>query len=307
MRAHRTGALLTISQVERDTGLSKDTLRIWKRRYGFPNPARDAKGERLYDAAQLQRLRLIKRLIDSGKRPGKLVGRPLSELTRLSAEQPWGAAAANTREAHGEFVELLKARDTEALHQRLSQILLRKGLQQFVLTTLAPLNTTIGEAWVRGELATFDEHLYTEQVQTLLRTVIQSMPHRPDSPRVMLTTLPQEQHGLGLLMVESLLAAENIGCISLGTQTPVQDIVAATNALRADIVALSFSASYSLRAAIAGISTLRRDLSPKTALWVGGRLTTRMKQLPPGVMRFTALDAILPAISAWRGAAEAGS
>ncbi|MCK7493491.1 MAG: MerR family transcriptional regulator [Comamonadaceae bacterium] len=34
--------------MERDTGLSKDTLRVWERRYGFPLPGRDALGERTY-------------------------------------------------------------------------------------------------------------------------------------------------------------------------------------------------------------------------------------------------------------------
>ena len=34
--------LLSIAAVERDTGLSKDTLRVWERRYGFPSPGRDA-------------------------------------------------------------------------------------------------------------------------------------------------------------------------------------------------------------------------------------------------------------------------
>ena len=47
----------TIADVERDTGLSKDTLRVWERRYGFPDPTRDAVGERRYDDAQLLRLR----------------------------------------------------------------------------------------------------------------------------------------------------------------------------------------------------------------------------------------------------------
>ena len=41
-----------IAAVERDTGLSKDVLRMWERRYGFPVPERDANGERLYPAAQ---------------------------------------------------------------------------------------------------------------------------------------------------------------------------------------------------------------------------------------------------------------
>jgi len=34
----------TIAAVERDTGLSKDTLRVWERRYLFPVPGRDAHG-----------------------------------------------------------------------------------------------------------------------------------------------------------------------------------------------------------------------------------------------------------------------
>ena len=35
-----------IAAVERDTGLSKDVLRVWERRYGFPAPTRDDNGER---------------------------------------------------------------------------------------------------------------------------------------------------------------------------------------------------------------------------------------------------------------------
>ena len=46
-----------IAAVERETGLSKDVLRMWERRYGFPVPERDANGERLYPAAQVERLR----------------------------------------------------------------------------------------------------------------------------------------------------------------------------------------------------------------------------------------------------------
>ncbi|MFN7197809.1 MAG: MerR family transcriptional regulator, partial [Hylemonella sp.] len=46
MAADAAGAL-TIAAVERETGLSKDTLRMWERRYGFPRPLRDARDERL--------------------------------------------------------------------------------------------------------------------------------------------------------------------------------------------------------------------------------------------------------------------
>ncbi len=63
---------LPIAAVERDTGLSKDTLRVWERRYGFPQPTRDANGERVYPSEQVEKLRLLKRLMDQGHRPGKI-------------------------------------------------------------------------------------------------------------------------------------------------------------------------------------------------------------------------------------------
>ena len=35
--------LLPINAVERETGISKELLRMWERRYHFPNPEREAK------------------------------------------------------------------------------------------------------------------------------------------------------------------------------------------------------------------------------------------------------------------------
>ena len=49
-----TGQTWSIAEVERETGLGKDTLRVWERRYGFPVPLRDALGERAYPDEQLQ-------------------------------------------------------------------------------------------------------------------------------------------------------------------------------------------------------------------------------------------------------------
>jgi hypothetical protein len=79
---------LPIASVERETGLSKDTLRVWERRYGFPTPGRDANGERQYAPAQVRRLAQIKRLMDRGHRPGKLMaGRGGAAGARRSAQR----------------------------------------------------------------------------------------------------------------------------------------------------------------------------------------------------------------------------
>ena len=57
-----------IGVVERDTGIGRDTLRVWERRYGFPRPVRNAKGERSYPEDQLRRLQRTRRLLDRGMR-----------------------------------------------------------------------------------------------------------------------------------------------------------------------------------------------------------------------------------------------
>ena len=44
----------SIGVLERDTGTGRDTLRIWERCYGFPETARNGKGERVYPDSQMQ-------------------------------------------------------------------------------------------------------------------------------------------------------------------------------------------------------------------------------------------------------------
>ena len=121
---------------------------------------------------------------------------------------------------------------------------MRQGLQRFVLDTVTPLNRAVGDAWMRGDLQVFEEHLYTEQLQIALRAAINAFPRHAGTPRMLLTTFPAEQHGLGLLMVEALLVPEGVQCISLGPQTPLEDIRRAAIAHKAHIVALSFSAAF---------------------------------------------------------------
>ena len=107
---------LSIAAVERDTGIGKDTLRVWERRYGFPTPGRDANDERTYPIAQVEKLRVIKRLMDQGHRPGRIVAQSMDALQHLSrgeaslqSNQLMGAAA--EREDLTAYITLLQAQD----------------------------------------------------------------------------------------------------------------------------------------------------------------------------------------------------
>jgi MerR family transcriptional regulator, light-induced transcriptional regulator len=295
---------LTISAVERDTGLSKDVLRVWERRYGFPQPQRDANGERLYPAAQVERLSAVKRLMDAGHRPGKLLALEDGELRTLATRQAQMRAVDDVGDLQRHVLNLLRANDSVAMRQTLAQLLMKQGLQDFVSDTVAPLNRAIGEAWIRGDMHIFQEHAFPEQVQVVLRSAINAIPHRQSSPSVLLTTFPSEQHGLGLLMVEAILAPEGAHCISLGTQTPIPEIAAAAAAYKTDAVVLSFSAAYSSKQAFAGLQTLRAQLPQRVSIWVGGELMRRMRRDIPGVTTIGSLGDMLIALRRWRAEHE---
>jgi DNA-binding transcriptional MerR regulator/methylmalonyl-CoA mutase cobalamin-binding subunit len=297
---------MNIASVERDTGLSKDTLRVWERRYGFPVPGRDALGERLYPLDQVFKLRTLKRLLDLGHRPGRIVGLPIEDLQRL-AEAGSGASQRSLPPVRGQgdldrLLGLLTAHRFDELRGELSQLLLRHGLARFITDVVAPMNERVGEAWTRGTVQIFEEHLYTEAVQGLLRSSIGSMPRGEQRPRVLLTTFPQEPHGLGVLMAEATFALEGCHCVSLGVQTPVWDIALAAESQRADIVALSFSAAVNAAQAMAGLAELRAKLPEPLEIWAGGGCPALHRRPPPGVVVLRLLDEIAPALQRWRQA-----
>lgn len=308
---------LSIAAVERDTGLSKDTLRVWERRYGFPVPRRDAAGERAYTLPEVEKLRLVKRLMDAGHRPGRIVPLPLLQLQRLSeqtvdqAPRPEEAALAvlGAQDLQGPMA-LLRSHDVPGLRGALALVLARVGLARFVHEVVGPLNLAVGDAWMRGQVEIFEEHLYTETMQVLLRQALaclQPPQARSDGagagmpvPRVLLTTFPGEPHGLGLLMAEAVLVLEGAECVSLGVQTPLWDIARAAKAYRADIVALSFTACLQPNQVVDGLNELRSKLPSAVSVWVGGSAPVLHRRRVPGVEPMPRLLEVPLALQRWR-------
>ncbi len=290
-----------IAAVERDTGLSKDVLRMWERRYGFPVPDRDDNGERSYPADQVDRLRLIKRLMDQGHRPGKLIATPTTELTALAPRRtkPPTASTPAMAEELAELLAMIKQHDAAAYQQAMQQRLARQGLQRFVQDTVAPLTQQVGERWEDGSFEVFEEHLFTELTKRLLRQAISTLPGGARAPRILLTSVPDEAHVLGLLMVELLFALEGAACIPLGTQMPLLEIGRAALAHRANIVALSFSGAFPQRQIPALLQQMRQILPEDTALWVGGSGVARLGAMS-GVAFMHTLDEAVAALANWR-------
>jgi MerR family transcriptional regulator, light-induced transcriptional regulator len=269
----------SIAAVEREVGVSKDVLRVWERRYGFPTPHRDARGERAYPSDQVRRLALIKRLMDRGHRPGRLLQASAEELQGLAAA---GEGAATEVESESQelagVMRMVREHDARGLGEALQHRLAQDGLQRFVLDTVAPMATQVGVQWAKGDLQIHEEHLFTEVVTRVLRQAISQLPVGR-APVVLLTTLPDEPHGLGLLMVECLLTLHRARCISLGTQMPMMEIVRAAQAHNVDVVALSFSSAFNARLAPQLVRQFRLALAPQIQLWAGGAGASPLAQV----------------------------
>lgn len=294
-------ACFSIAAVERDTGLAKDTLRVWERRYGFPTPARDANGERVYPPDQVDKLRLIRRLLDHGRRPAGVVGASVDELARMLDDCVCPPGAAPSTREDG-LLQLVRLHRSAELNAALRQALMKQGLQRFVADTVAPLAAAVGEAWVRGEVEVPEEHLFTEQVQNVLRSAIGAHATPGGQPRVLLTTFPEEEHVLGLLMAEAMLVPEGASCLSLGTRTPLADIRSAAVGGGFDVVGLSFSIAYPARQAIDDLLELRAMLPPEVAIWAGGAAVRDKQKRLTGIRVVGGLDDTLAALAEWRAA-----
>lgn len=306
LRAQAAEITLSIAAVERDTGLSKDTLRVWERRYGFPAPQRDASGERAYTLEQVEKLRIVKRLLDVGHRPGRIVPLALESLQQLSGQTlDLPLRAADTAMDPGDLsacLDLIRGHDVAALRAALSRALSRHGVARFVLEVVGPLSAAVGDAWLRGRMEVFEEHVYTEAMQVLLRQAIAGIPEPAagSRPCVLLGTFPGEPHGLGLLMAQALLALEGCRCVAVGTQTPPWDLVLAAKAYGADIVGLSFTGCMNPKQVVDGLAELRTKLPAHVALWAGGSAPVLARRAVPGVVVLASLEEALVELRRWR-------
>lgn len=293
MRRMIDSKLFSITALELATGFSSDLLRKWRRRYGFPKPINS--GKLCYDAIQLDQLRLIRMLLDQGFRPAQVVGK-----MRLELEQLVDTASTCLPPSRDQWmlaiVDDLKRYDIGAVRHALQQARAERTLSAYIDEIIMPFTLHIGTAWARQELEIHHEHICTGIVSSLLKTELQAIPAPPGAPSVLLGTPPMEQHVLGILMAECVLAEAGANCLNLGAQLPANEMAMAAIGCRAEIVGVSFSFSYPRDAVRPWLAQMRKLLPAEIELWAGGAGTAAIRRSIPGVRVFSDLDSARIAI-----------
>ena len=290
----------TIRVTSRLTGIELDTLRMWERRYGFPKPERSEGGSRVFSDADVELLKLISRALELGHRPGEVVGKSRQELLKVVRATSQGLATmVGPIATVDSLVSALGRDDIGALRAQLRQAAVVLGPKRFVMEIAQPIALRVGELWCEGKLEVRHEHVLSECLSSQLRVLMSAYEEREGAPRVLLATLPNERHGLGLEMIEVYLAVSQITPRLLGVDTPAEQIVKAAHSHAVDAVGLLVTGASDLKATAKHINWMLAELPRRVPIWIGGGAAAEVK-LDDAAVRvvatWTDLDAAIAAI-----------
>lgn len=285
--------LWPMGAVTRRTGIGEHTLRAWERRFGFPAPHRLESGHRRYPADQVQQLVLINAALNCGYRAGDVV--PLAkteieDLLRDCGALDAGIQAGITPTIIDDTIGACTRFDRDALTNTLNTDATLLGVRRFLRERVTPLLEEIGNAWVQGRIEMRHEHFFSEALEDTLRSLRSGLDPADKGRPVILATLPDELHCLGLHIAALAIAAAGRRVRVLGPHLPVDEIVQAAVATDAAAVGLSISLFGTDKKTVEAVRELREGLATATRVWLGGAGATHLEELPGGVEIFSSLD-----------------
>lgn len=226
--------LYNIGMVSRMTGIPVATLRVWERRYGFPNSTRTSGGHRLTSEREVIRLRWVKARVDEGMQTGQAI-RALQHLEqdgRLPDAPQMAAARTHVPLADPSLLVFrqhlttaLLNHDLEQSDQLLGEILSLYPLEDLILEVVSPALNDVGEAWHDGSISIATEHLASNYMrQHLLLWMMTGPQPYPGVPPVVLTCAPEELHEGSLIIIGVLLRRLRWPVAYLGQNVPLSDL-----------------------------------------------------------------------------------
>ncbi|WP_297729684.1 MerR family transcriptional regulator [Limnohabitans sp. Rim8] len=284
------------SEIELITGFGIEQLRKWRQRFGFPPAQYDGRGRAIYSRDTIDRLMVIKRLLEAGFRPGHVVAKTVLENLKTAADLNLFKPHVERSDSTNALISLLSHLDIEAFKALLRKQRAKRSMLDFVKDTIAPLMIGIGDAWAGGEIDVHHEHLCSSMIERyLIAETLKSIP-KAFSPVFLFAMPPGERHQLGLLMVEAVMADAGAYIINVGTDIPLNSLKLAATECKVDVVALTFSFSYPPRDVVPTLAHLRRLLPQSMLIWAGGAGLSQVKRAPKGVRIISHFDEAITAL-----------
>ena len=292
-----TNPFFSPSEIERETGFGKEQLRKWRQRYGFPPRESTLDGQSIYSLKTVDQLHLIKRLLEAGFRPYQVVGKTVLELETLKFQLGLNIKNETPDKLTNKFIEFIKLANLKGFTALLKKKRRTQTMFNFIQNTITPLMVGIGDAWSRDEIDIHHEHLCTACIERYLQSEILKFLPIKGLPNILFSLPPGENHLLGLLMIEAVMAERGVTTINIGSHIPLNNLKLAAISCKSDVVALSFSFAYPARDVLPTLLHFRRLLPLNIQLWAGGAGISVIRKKPKGVKMFYDLDEAVFALS----------
>jgi len=254
------GAGLSVAAVARRLGVAPATLRTWDRRYGVGPSEHSAGSHRRYSPADVARLDLMRRLVNSGVPPSEAAAAavkvdvsasPVDLVGGVAVPPPFRDGGVVPEESipltkpapsgGGRGVVALPGRtpterglaraamslDNVACTAIVTESFARHGVVWSWDHLVAPVLAGVGRRWAASGKGIEVEHLLSESVIAALVAVHARLESPINSRPVLLACSALEMHSLPLFALSAALAERRIQTRVLGARVPAQSLHAA--------------------------------------------------------------------------------
>ncbi len=273
------GMQYTIRAAAQLSGLSAHTIRAWERRHHVLSPARTETNRRVYEASDIERLKLLRGVVAAGHGISLIAQLSTEDLQSLMASpRPLGplppAESPNDSSSAAYLVACESAMDrmdADSLEQTLMRAAAILGLRELLESVIVPLVESISVRWVAGTSTIAQEHMTSAVLRTYLESVRSTMRSPIHAPRLLVTTPRNQVHEIGALIVSMFAAMQGWNVTYLGPNLPAEEIANATRQCAAHAVGLSLVFPDDDPTMAYELKLLRHTLGPAVPILVGGR------------------------------------
>ena len=277
MNTHR------IHRVAKLTGLSKDVVRVWERRYGLVKPVRSANRYREYSDEDVALLRFLKAELERGQTIGVLAMEGRESLLRRMRVN--SSSSPQELKPHDNLIEELVSHleplDKVRFEMKLNGAIAVIPFEEAVQRILLPLQRRVGELWHEGRINVAVEHYVTKVIQQKMFSAMNQLPVNEFGPRVLIACPEGESHEIGAQAAAYIAATRGCHVYYLGPNLPISDMRAFCERVKPDLVLLSLTEIKSDAAA----RHLLQELEAFSAHWVvavGGQGARMIEQFLKG-------------------------
>ncbi len=290
-------ATLTVAAVARRLGVAPATLRTWARRYGLGPTQHTAGSHRRYDAHDLARLLIMRRLTHEGIAPAQAAALALADDLSAVAEAgadffaagaealgrsstagldlqhrnrpPGGGRVVPLPQASAQVRGLARAAmalDAHGVSEMLRRSVRTEGVVVTWETLAVPVLVGLGERFAAHHEGIEVEHMFSECILGVFRSTVDRLMLPRNRVGVLLACPGDEQHSLPLYAIAAALAERGVGTRQLGMRVPPEALLAAVRRAGPGIVLLYASLPVASTESLEHLGRVR----PAPRVLVGG-------------------------------------